>query len=577
MKKAAKFLVPLLLGLLILASIFWYLFMYDRAFTRDVLLGQARFHDTHGNSRMSAGFYDAAYSFSGHDDNVAIELANQYRRDGNYTKAEYTLTKAIASNPSAEGYSALCRTYAQQDKLLDAVALLDNLGNASIKAQLDSARPKAPAADRTPGYYSQYIDVHLTSDAGSRIYYTTDGQYPSINGPVLEDSIPLEAGQTTISAVAVSQEGLVSPLVVLNYTVTGVIEEVVFTDPILESAIRAAIGADADRTVMTDALWEITEFVVPAGVASYADLSLLPNVRKLTFEPEQLPGLDFLGDLTKLEDLDLSGCRFRAEALSALTTLPSLKHLTLVNCGLSTIEDLTGVIALHKLDLGNNTIRNLDAISSMVTLRELNLQHNAVTDLSGLGNLGELEYLNVAFNSLSGLSPLSGCANLKTLQADNNQIYSVAGVETLSQLTTLNVAHNRLSDVSSLAAMTGLKDLNIASNTITDISGFSALSNLENLNFSANQISQLPQWPEGCVLQTIDGSYNSLSSLDVLKDMDSLTHVYMDYNLITNIDALADCYRLVQINVFGNKIADVDKLREHDIIVNYDPTFGMES
>ena len=42
MKKAAKFLIPLILGLLIIASIFWYLFIYDRAFTRDTLLQQAR-------------------------------------------------------------------------------------------------------------------------------------------------------------------------------------------------------------------------------------------------------------------------------------------------------------------------------------------------------------------------------------------------------------------------------------------------------------------------------------------------------------------------------------------------------
>ena len=43
MKKATRFLVSLILGLLILASIFWYLFIYDRDFTRDSLLSQARF------------------------------------------------------------------------------------------------------------------------------------------------------------------------------------------------------------------------------------------------------------------------------------------------------------------------------------------------------------------------------------------------------------------------------------------------------------------------------------------------------------------------------------------------------
>ena len=56
MKKATRFLVSLILGLLILASIFWYLFIYDRDFTRDSLLSQARFQSLHGNSRLSSWF-----------------------------------------------------------------------------------------------------------------------------------------------------------------------------------------------------------------------------------------------------------------------------------------------------------------------------------------------------------------------------------------------------------------------------------------------------------------------------------------------------------------------------------------
>ena len=93
-------------------------------------------------------------------------------------------------------------------------------------------------------------------------------------------------------------------------------------------------------------------------------------------------------------------------------------------------------------------------------------------------------------------------------------------------------------------------------------------------DFSGNQIAVLPAWPDGCALQTIDGSYNALTSIDSLKNMQSMTHVYMDYNLLTSIDAISDCFCLVQVNVFGNKIPDVSKLREHDIIVNYDPTLA---
>lgn len=58
MKKFIRVLVPLLLAVLIIASIGWYLFTYDRGFTRDFLLTQARYNDLHGNSRLSSWFPD---------------------------------------------------------------------------------------------------------------------------------------------------------------------------------------------------------------------------------------------------------------------------------------------------------------------------------------------------------------------------------------------------------------------------------------------------------------------------------------------------------------------------------------
>ena len=77
MKKLIHFLMPLLLVILVIASIGWYLFVYDRAFTRDILLQQARNNDLKGNTSLSSWFYNMAYSFSGQDENVAIELANR--------------------------------------------------------------------------------------------------------------------------------------------------------------------------------------------------------------------------------------------------------------------------------------------------------------------------------------------------------------------------------------------------------------------------------------------------------------------------------------------------------------------
>ena len=575
MKKATRILVSALLALLIIVSIVWYLFVYDRAFTRDSLLGQARFQDLHGNSRLSSWFYDLAYDFSGHDENVAIELANQYKKTGNYTKAEVTLTKAINSEPTTELYCALCQVFVEQDKLLDAVNLLDNIPHAAIKAEIDALRPSAPAGDHDPGYYSQYIDVQLTSSADT-VYYTTDGDYPTTAGAVYSGTITLPAGETSIYAIGVNSDGLVSPLTVLGYTVTGVIEEVTFVDSAMESAIRELIGVSGDTVVYTNQLWSVKEFTVPEAATTFSDLTLMPYLEELTIQDHTLDSLSNLASLTKLTTLDLSGCRFPSEDLAVLASLPALTSLTLSDCSLSTISSLAGANSLTYLDLTNNTIRNLESLSDMTDLAELSLQHNAVTDLSALGGLTNLEKLNLSFNAVTDLSPLALCARLSWLDASNNQLSSLYGVTSLPMLTYLSVEYNSLTDVSGLAGCTGLTSLNIGSNSITDISELYTLTKLEYFNFSANQIEALPDWPDGCALQIIDGSYNALSSIDVLQKMQSLTYVYMDYNLLTNIDALADSYCLVQVNVFGNQISDVSALREHDIIVNYDPTVKEE-
>ena len=96
MKKFFKIVIPIILALAIIACIGWYLFIYDRNFTRDMLLEGARYFDDRGNHAFSGWLYDQAYLHAEDNDAVAIELAQQHKADGNYTKAEYTLTRAIS-------------------------------------------------------------------------------------------------------------------------------------------------------------------------------------------------------------------------------------------------------------------------------------------------------------------------------------------------------------------------------------------------------------------------------------------------------------------------------------------------
>lgn len=573
MKKVFTKIIPFLLTALILISVFWYCFIYDRNFTRDMLLSQARYHSTDGNPKMSSWFYDTAYELSGQDDSVAIELANQFRAAGNYTKAEYTLSNAIADGGSAELYIALCKTYVERDKLLDAVNMLDNIADPAIKADLDAMRPKAPLTDPAPGFYSEYINVSFQATEHD-IYFTANGEYPSMDDAPYSEAFQLPAGETVIRAVTVAENGLVSPLSTVSYTVGGVIEEVTFTDSTIDASVRAILGIDAEDTLFSNMLWEILEFTVPEGSMNLQDISKLPYLEKLTIQDQTLDTVSFLAPLSNLKELTLIDCRFSAHELETIAGLPALERLTLSDCGLSTIAGLENAQRLTYLDLSNNTIRNLEPLSSMINLRTLNMSHNALTGLNALSSLVNLETLDVSYNVLSSISPVASCRNLSTLIANNNQLANLDAIDNLTALAVLNVNKNALSDVAVLANCTALVELDIGSNSISDISSLSSLTALELFTFSNNQVINLPAWPEGSSLRSIDGSNNLVESLENLKDMHNLTHVFMDYNKLTSVSAIAGCYNLVQVNVYGNEIDNVDALKEHDIIVNWDPTQG---
>ena len=571
MKKAIKIIVPLVMIIAIIASIGWYLFVYDRDFTRDMLLNQARYYSDTRNDKLASWLYGLAYEYTSQDENIAIELANQYKADGNYTKAEYTLTHAIADGGTADLYIALCKTYVEQDKLLDAVNMLENIANPDIKQEIEAMRPSAPTAYPEPGFYSQYIDVDIRSDNGT-IYSTVGGDYPSMSKDAYSTPYSLPVGETVIYAITVGENGLVSPRVRFDYTVGGIVEPVNFTDAAIEAAVRELLKVDAGTIIYTNDLWSVTSFTVPEEAKNFDDLKYLPNLQNLTMQNQSMDTLTCLLPLDKLQVVDLTGCRFPADSMRIFANLPELQRLVLVDCGLSTIAPLEGCRNLTHLNLANNTVRNLDVLADMNTLVDIDLQHNAVVDLSKLSNLSVLERLNVSFNSVTTLDPIATCSRLSWLDASNNTIAVLTAVDKLSLLSHLTVSHNMLTDVAILAECTGLTELDIANNEITDISMLEALSKLDTFDFSYNQVTALPAWTPSLPLRIINGSHNELESIDELKDMEHLSYVYMDYNKLTNVDAIANCYRLIVVNVYGNEIEDVSALTAHDIIVNYDPT-----
>lgn len=570
MKRIMKWVLPLLLAALLVGSAGWYMFVYDRSTVQDFLTAQARSSAERGNFDAATWFYNQSYKLSGQDQNVAIELADIYKSVGNYTKAENTLTKAVADGGNAELYIALCQTYVEQDKLLDAVNMLDNVSDPVIKAELDAMRPAAPAADYEPGFYSQYISLTFQSASGT-LYVTTDGEYPTTARESYTDPITLGAGETKVYALTVGENGLVSPVSILSYTIGGVIEPIELTDPVIESAVRESLMFGENTQIYSSDLWSITEFTVPAEATALEDLSHFTHLKKLTISGRSIDTLSFLSTMTQLEELDLTGCTLPDE-LDTIAALPALKKLVLESCSLSTIAKLEKAVGLTSLNLASNAIGDISVLANMTQLATLDLSHNAVTDLTSLSGLSLLTELDVSYNSISSIAPAALCLELKKLDITNNSVSDLSPMKTLTGLTHFYAGHNSLTDVNVLAGCRGLRELNVSNNLLVDISALSVLTSLERFDFSYNDVEVLPAFPTDCALVEINGEHNYMEDISALGGMPNLTHVYMDYNNLTDISFLANCPNLVQVNVYGTDVNDVDALLEHSIIVNYDPT-----
>jgi len=222
MKRLLKFVITILAIAVLIGSAAWYILIYNPMFLHDALIRQARSSAASGNYSMAFWCCEQAEKLNDQPDpELAMEIANWHLNNGNYTKAEYTLTMAIRQQPTKELYLRLSRVYVEQDKLLDANNLIASIEDASIRAELEAMRPAVPTADPAPGFYDSYITVNVSGTDGT-LYVTDDGSYPSTWKEAYAEPYTLPGGETTLLAMTVGENGLVSPLAELGYTAVPV-------------------------------------------------------------------------------------------------------------------------------------------------------------------------------------------------------------------------------------------------------------------------------------------------------------------------------------------------------------------
>lgn len=600
MKKALKVILPLFIILVLLIMLYWFFFYHRTDITAGALAKMAEKQMNAEQYSKAVRYYSLANKLVPEDTEIAIRLAEAYRKIGNYTKTEYTLVNAIRENPSDPSlYVMLSQVYVEQNKLLDAQVLLDGIQNDAVRAALDAKRPAAPELTPPGGIYNDYIDVKILPVEGATLYITIDGSFPGTENDHYQGAITLPGGDTTVKALAVSPDGLVSQVTSIPYTITNVSETVEFHDDGLKTAMSEYLHKDP-ASIRTDDLWAITELKlvsssadpadpgssgepdyntglkIPGGLTDAQDLSHCTGMTKLTLWDMGVLDYSFLASMPNLRYLELNGCTLTTENMGFIGQCSNLETLILVDCGLSmsNLTPLKSLTGLRLLDLTDNSISNIDSLLGNTELEELYLGHNAMESLPSLRGFTKLKIVDLSYNALTNVTAISGCPTIERLNLANNRLTSVSAVGALVDLVYFNASNNKIDEVSALEGCTKLETFLMESNVLVTIDFLANVHTIREVDIDYNDVLAVPDFPEDCMLETFSGAHNFLEDLSGLAGLQYLVYVNADHNNIRDIDVLIDCPRLAKVDVFGTYITDGGELAKKGVVVNFKPNFN---
>ncbi len=199
---------------------------------------------------------------------------------------------------------------------------------------------------------------------------------------------------------------------------------VALRDPVLETAVRAALGLEP---------------AAPIGCGQAESLTVLDVTGEST------PGDALRGSLP-------AGPPPRVTALDGLEVFVNLEVLRAGNNDISDLTPLSALTRLRELRIHDNQVESLAPLAGLSDLQSLDASRNTIQDLSPLSGLEGLTELRLEGNDLSGdLSPLGGLARLVTLDASEN--LNLADVGPLSGLLDLELLDLEFCSIESIAPL----------------------------------------------------------------------------------------------------------------------------
>ena len=349
--------------------------------------------------------------------------------------------------------------------------------------------------------------------------FDPDNRYPDVTKVVntLHNLVHVNIRRVIASAAVLAAIALTVFLIIPAYVES---RKVVFTDALLEQAVRSSLDKPEGEPVYNKDLELITHLYV-CGSEVYADpeehsqfeawhsvrdivhdygditdislLQKMPNLHTVVLDYQQIEDISALKDL-ELTSLSLCGNPIRD--LSTLRNQTSLAELYLSEAAVSSLEPLRGCRFLSKLDCSFTPVSSLEPVSSL-PIRILHLKSTPIEDLENLPSMS-LEELSLSNVSSEKFAQFENFPALDHLTLEYCNIKSLEEVSAFSNVFLLNLSNNMLADLSGIEQFTNLHYLLLDENPITDYTPVTKAVNVEYMNIPTSVmdftfLNEMPQ------------------------------------------------------------------------------------
>ena len=493
----------------------------------------------------AADKFSAALTLKSNREEIYLGYANALIGLKDYDEAVQIAEKGIEKMSGAESLY-LCKVQALvgAGKIGEAAEFLDNIEDSYINKKIQDERPADLSYSPAQGKYSKTQKVTIDGRDGETIYYTLNGETPTINSTVYKEPITISS-TTTLTAIAVSENGLVSPILQLNYEIDNANEAIEFTDTKVEAMVRAALDRPSG-TLQASQLTAVTELssgMADGSIRSLKDLEYLPALKTLSLNNELLID-DYtpLAGLSGLSQLYITGCALSDADLAAVNALTGLTELDISDNCITALDGISALQQLTYLNASDNDIASSSALEAFPNLTYLSLSGNNLSELDGLKNLTDLSTLDISDNYISDLAPLTGLKNLTELFLRNNTPANVKKLASLSSLTYLDISECGLASLSVVSGCTSLKVLLAEGNEIASLSTFK--NQVTELYVSNNPLADISPLKNQTGLTVLTAADTQISDVSFLAGSTTLEYLDIANTNVTDATALSSCTAL---------------------------------